>query len=110
MGLGTIYKSEGSSSSLFLISSHLTKEHNFSSFLFTLACFLAVGNLKNLVGMGMAAVEPQFHVLAVDDSLIDRKLIERLFKTSSCQGISSIKHNIMMGQRDFYELVEDGFS
>nr|GMC81980.1 two-component response regulator ARR9 [Ipomoea batatas]GMC88645.1 two-component response regulator ARR9 [Ipomoea batatas] len=35
--------------------------------------------------MGMAAVEPQFHVLAVDDSLIDRKLIERLFKTSSCQ-------------------------
>ncbi|XP_019162256.1 PREDICTED: two-component response regulator ORR9-like [Ipomoea nil] len=37
------------------------------------------------MNMGMAAVEPQFHVLAVDDSLIDRKLIERLFKTSSCQ-------------------------
>ncbi|GAB2227923.1 hypothetical protein Droror1_Dr00009752 [Drosera rotundifolia] len=36
--------------------------------------------------MGMAtAVEPQFHVLAVDDSLIDRKLIERLLKTSSYQ-------------------------
>jgi len=35
--------------------------------------------------MGMAA-EPQFHVLAVDDSLIDRKLIERLLKTSSYQG------------------------
>ncbi|XP_021746983.1 two-component response regulator ARR9 [Chenopodium quinoa] len=34
--------------------------------------------------MGMAA-EPQFHVLAVDDSLIDRKLIERLLKTSSYQ-------------------------
>ncbi|KDP40526.1 hypothetical protein JCGZ_24525 [Jatropha curcas] len=32
--------------------------------------------------MGMAT-EPQFHVLAVDDSLIDRKLIERLLKTSS---------------------------
>ncbi|XP_022139151.1 two-component response regulator ORR4-like [Momordica charantia] len=34
----------------------------------------------------MAAVvsaEAQFHVLAVDDSLIDRKLIERLLKTSS---------------------------
>ncbi|CAO2822307.1 unnamed protein product [Amaranthus hypochondriacus] len=34
--------------------------------------------------MGMAA-EPQFHVLAVDDSLIDRKLIERLLKSSSYQ-------------------------
>ncbi|XP_057458985.1 two-component response regulator ARR9-like [Lotus japonicus] len=32
--------------------------------------------------MGMAA-ETQFHVLAVDDSLIDRMLIERLLKTSS---------------------------
>ncbi|XP_028101801.1 two-component response regulator ARR9-like [Camellia sinensis] len=29
--------------------------------------------------------ESQFHVLAVDDSLIDRKLIERLLKTSSFQ-------------------------
>lgn len=37
--------------------------------------------------MGMAAGEAQFHVLAVDDSLIDRKLIERLLKTSSYQGI-----------------------
>jgi len=35
--------------------------------------------------MGMAA-ESQFHVLAVDDSIIDRKLIERLLKTSSYQG------------------------
>ncbi|XP_047324226.1 two-component response regulator ORR9-like [Impatiens glandulifera] len=34
--------------------------------------------------MGMA-VQSQFHVLAVDDSLIDRKLIERLLKTSSYQ-------------------------
>ncbi|KAK6124665.1 hypothetical protein DH2020_041587 [Rehmannia glutinosa] len=33
----------------------------------------------------MAATEAQFHVLAVDDSLIDRKLIERLLKTSSYQ-------------------------
>lgn len=32
--------------------------------------------------MGMAA-ENQFHVLAVDDSIIDRMLIERLLKTSS---------------------------
>ncbi|KAL0346174.1 UNVERIFIED_CONTAM: Two-component response regulator ARR9 [Sesamum radiatum] len=35
--------------------------------------------------MGLAAADSQFHVLAVDDSLIDRKLIERLLKTSSCQ-------------------------
>ncbi|KAL6530536.1 Two-component response regulator Orr9 [Orobanche minor] len=35
--------------------------------------------------MTAAAAEAQFHVLAVDDSLIDRKLIERLLKTSSYQ-------------------------
>lgn len=34
----------------------------------------------------MMSTETQFHVLAVDDSLIDRKLIERLLKTSSYQG------------------------
>ncbi|KAL4354174.1 hypothetical protein GQ457_06G012960 [Hibiscus cannabinus] len=34
--------------------------------------------------MGMAA-DSEFHVLAVDDSIIDRKLIERLLKTSSYQ-------------------------
>ncbi|KAF5750274.1 hypothetical protein HS088_TW03G00608 [Tripterygium wilfordii] len=35
--------------------------------------------------MGMAAAESQFHVLAVDDNIVDRKLIERLLKTSSYQ-------------------------
>ncbi|KAK8998986.1 hypothetical protein V6N11_070165 [Hibiscus sabdariffa] len=35
--------------------------------------------------MEMAVDKTQFHVLAVDDSLIDRKLIERLLKTSSFQ-------------------------
>jgi response regulator RpfG family c-di-GMP phosphodiesterase len=35
--------------------------------------------------MGMAK-ENQFHVLAVDDSIIDRMLIERLLKTSSFHG------------------------
>ncbi|KAL2491777.1 Two-component response regulator ARR9 [Abeliophyllum distichum] len=35
--------------------------------------------------MGELATETQFHVLAVDDSIIDRKLIERLLKTSSYQ-------------------------
>lgn len=39
-----------------------------------------------MVKMGMAAADAQFHVLAVDDSLIDRKLIERLLKTSSFEG------------------------
>lgn len=37
--------------------------------------------------MGLAKEANQFHVLAVDDSLIDRKLIECLLKTSSYQGI-----------------------
>ncbi|XP_050386571.1 two-component response regulator ORR9 [Argentina anserina] len=35
--------------------------------------------------MGLGAADAQFHVLAVDDSIIDRKLIERLLKTSSYQ-------------------------
>lgn len=35
--------------------------------------------------MSLIATETQFHVLAVDDSIIDRKLIERLLKTSSYQ-------------------------
>ncbi|KAK6143344.1 hypothetical protein DH2020_023692 [Rehmannia glutinosa] len=35
--------------------------------------------------MGMAAADSQFHVLAVDDSLIDRKLVERLLKNSYFQ-------------------------
>lgn len=34
----------------------------------------------------VATMDHQFHVLAVDDSIIDRKLIERLLKTSSYQG------------------------
>ncbi|KAI3445130.1 hypothetical protein Pfo_001795 [Paulownia fortunei] len=35
--------------------------------------------------MSGIATETMFHVLAVDDSIIDRKLIERLLKTSSYQ-------------------------
>lgn len=31
------------------------------------------------------------HVLAVDDNLIDRKLIEKLLKNSSCKGNNHIK-------------------
>ncbi|KAK4414544.1 Two-component response regulator ARR8 [Sesamum alatum] len=37
------------------------------------------------MGGGGVATDTQFHVLAVDDSIIDRKLIERLLKTSSYQ-------------------------
>ncbi|CAN0916998.1 Two-component response regulator ARR9 [Linum grandiflorum] len=37
------------------------------------------------MGMAIAEAPHQFHVLAVDDSIIDRKLIERLLKTSSYQ-------------------------
>ncbi|TVT99594.1 hypothetical protein EJB05_55024 [Eragrostis curvula] len=35
--------------------------------------------------MAAVATETPFHVLAVDDSVLDRKLIERLLKTSSFQ-------------------------
>ncbi|KAJ6387934.1 hypothetical protein OIU77_026488 [Salix suchowensis] len=38
-----------------------------------------------MAALATVATETQFHVLAVDDSLIDRKLIERLLKTSSYQ-------------------------
>lgn len=33
--------------------------------------------------------EDQPHVLAVDDNVVDRKLIEKLLKTSSCKGYFS---------------------
>ena len=36
----------------------------------------------------LSSDQPRFHVLAVDDSLVDRKLIERLLKTSSFNGNS----------------------
>lgn len=36
--------------------------------------------------MTVLDAESRFHVLAVDDSIIDRKLIEMLLKTSSYQG------------------------
>lgn len=43
--------------------------------------------------MAAVATETPFHVLAVDDSLPDRKLIERLLKTSSFQG--KLSHRII---------------
>ncbi|KAG0472154.1 hypothetical protein HPP92_016700 [Vanilla planifolia] len=48
--------------------------------------------------------DPHFHVLAVDDSLVDRKLIERLLKTSSYQvtAVESVSKAL-----EFLGLVED---
>lgn len=43
--------------------------------------------------MAVAIAEAPFHVLAVDDSVLDRKLIERLLKTSSFQGINQACHD-----------------
>lgn len=43
---------------------------------------------SSVAAMGMVS-DSKFHVLAVDDSVIDRKLIEKLLKTSSYQGIYS---------------------
>lgn len=60
-----------------LLLSSFSSGHSSSALAFT--CIIVVQV------MGMAA-ETQFHVLAVDDSLIDRMLIERLLKTSSFHG------------------------
>lgn len=38
--------------------------------------------------------EDQLHVLAVDDNLIDRKLVERLLKISSCKGSIILPSNL----------------
>lgn len=48
--------------------------HKFTSHIF----FLQMAQVQ-------ATMDTQFHVLAVDDSIIDRKLIEKLLKTSSYQ-------------------------
>ncbi|XP_014499886.1 two-component response regulator ORR10 [Vigna radiata var. radiata] len=53
-----------------------------SSSLILLLFSPATAHIIIIIIMGMAA-DAQFHVLAVDDSLIDRMLIERLLKTSS---------------------------
>lgn len=49
----------------------------------------------------------QFHVLAVDDSIIDRKLIERLLKTSSYQGTKFIF--LVKKRKDFYDMSSNCF-
>ena len=73
-------------------SSHAKHTHHLS-FLYQ-SCFLLVESTSSSIThtlsspMAVAIAEAQFHVLAVDDSLPDRKLIERLLKTSSFQGIN----------------------
>ncbi|RVW74267.1 Two-component response regulator ARR9 [Vitis vinifera] len=54
--------------------------------------------------MGMAA-ESQFHVLAVDDSLVDRKWIEKLLKTSSFQGNYCCRFHYSMPGMTGYDLL-----
>ena len=40
------------------------------------------------IGSGCSSSgDQEFHVLAVDDSIIDRKVIERLLKISCCKGV-----------------------
>ncbi|CAI9769479.1 unnamed protein product [Fraxinus pennsylvanica] len=54
--------------------------------------------------MSREASKMQFHVLVVDDSLIDRKLIERLLKTSSYQ-VTVVDYGIKA--LEFLGLIED---
>ncbi|KAL1564339.1 Two-component response regulator arr9 [Salvia divinorum] len=57
--------------------------------------------------MNGLGAETQFHVLAVDDSIIDRKLIERLLKTSSYQvtavesGVKALEFLGLVGDEEF---------
>lgn len=65
--------------------SNKERENKNSSFYSACSVASKLGLLSSVGAMGMAT-ESQFHVLAVDDSLIDRKLIEKLLKISSFQG------------------------
>ena len=43
---------------------------------------MALGDLSS------SSSTSELHVLAVDDSIVDRKVIERLLRISACKGIS----------------------
>lgn len=43
-------------------------------------------NLPGNIEISDGSSSGELHVLAVDDSLVDRKVIERLLKISSCKG------------------------
>lgn len=45
-------------------------------------------NLKEVLEQSPSGAD-ELHVLAVDDSLVDRKVIERLLRISSCKGNSA---------------------
>ncbi|KAJ6702933.1 TWO-COMPONENT RESPONSE REGULATOR [Salix viminalis] len=59
-----------------------------------------------MAALATVATETQFHVLAVDDSLIDRKLIERLLKTSSYQVTAVDSGNYCMPGMTGYDLLK----
>lgn len=41
---------------------------------------------KKVDDVGVDGEEQELHVLAVDDNLIDRKIVEKLLKNFSCKG------------------------
>lgn len=51
---------------------------------------MAVGEVMRMdipAGGDLTVTSPELHVLAVDDSIVDRKVIERLLRISACKGI-----------------------
>ena len=53
---------------------------------------MAVGEVMRMeipAGGDLTVTTPELHVLAVDDSIVDRKVIERLLRISSCKGKNS---------------------
>ena len=43
-------------------------------------------NSDSVIDLSPSDYQSEAHVLAVDDSIIDRKVIEKLLKTTSCKG------------------------
>lgn len=42
----------------------------------------------------LSSSSPELHVLAVDDSFVDRKVIERLLRISACKGLSTFSVSV----------------
>lgn len=51
--------------------------------------------------------EKELHVLAVDDSIIDRKVIEKLLKISCCKGMLYASEWVVMGPNGGFWLVTE---
>lgn len=64
----------------------------------------AAASSSSWKGMMEQGNEP--HVLAVDDNIIDRKLVEKLLKNSSCKGTQLLSlhsnHSLMQAQENFF--------